>query len=155
VTEQHPLGNRAVAQIAIVVRDLEKAVEVYSRLLGMEPPPITISEEYDFAQTEYHGQSTQARVRMAFFNLGSVQLELMQPVGEPSAWKDVLDARGEGLHHIAFQVNDTDAALAYLDAQGMPMIQQGQYTGGQYTYVDSEPQLGIMLELLENFNQPK
>jgi methylmalonyl-CoA/ethylmalonyl-CoA epimerase len=149
---EHPLGNRAVAQIAIVVRDLEKAVEVYSRLLGMTKPNIIISEEYDFAQTEYHGQPTPARVKMAFFNLGSVQLELMQPVGEPSAWKDVLDMRGEGLHHIAFQVPDTDAALAYLDVQGMPMIQQGQYTGGQYTYVDSEPQLGIMLELLENFN---
>ena len=149
---EHPLGNRAVAQIAIVVRDLEKAVEVYSRLLGMEKPNIIISEEFDFAQTEYHGEPSQARVRMAFFNLGQVSLELMQPVGEPSAWKDVLDKRGEGLHHIAFLVDDTDAALQYLDAQGMPMIQQGQYTGGQYTYVDSEPQLGIMLELLENFN---
>lgn len=148
----HPLGNRAVAQIAIVVRDIEKAVEVYSRLLGMEKPPISISGEYEAAQTQYHGQPSQARVKMAFFNLGSVQLELMQPVGEPSAWKDVLDVRGEGLHHIAFRVPDTDAALAYLDEQGMPMIQQGQYTGGQYTYVDSEPQLGIMVELLENFD---
>jgi methylmalonyl-CoA/ethylmalonyl-CoA epimerase len=151
MTEQ-PFGSRAIAQIAIVVHDIEKAVEAYSRVFGMEKPPIIITDEYEKAQTWYRGEASQARCKLAFFKMGQVEIELMQPIGEPSVWKDILDQRGEGVHHIAFWVPDTDATVKYLDAQGMPMIQQGQFTGGQYTYVDSEPQLGVMLELLENFN---
>jgi methylmalonyl-CoA/ethylmalonyl-CoA epimerase len=150
------LGSRIVTQIAIGVSDIEKAAEIYSRILGVEKPEIRITDEYDKAKTVYYGKPTPARVKMAFFNLGQVQLELMEAVDEPSVWKDVIDKQGgQGFHHIAFHVPDTDAALEFLAEQGMPMIQQGQYKGGQYTYVDSEPQLGIMLELLENFTDKK
>ena len=40
--------------------------------------------------------------------------------------------------------------LAYLDSKGMLLVQQGEYTGGRYAYVDSVAQLGTILELLEN-----
>jgi catechol 2,3-dioxygenase-like lactoylglutathione lyase family enzyme len=148
-----PLGNRLVTQIAIVVHDIEKAVETYSRVLGVDKPEIMITDEYEKAQTIYYGKPSRARCKLAFFHLGQIDLELMEPMGEPSVWKDVLNKRGQGVHHIAFHVPDTEAALKYLDSQGMPMIQQGHYTGGMYSYVDSESQLGVMLELLENFDQ--
>jgi methylmalonyl-CoA/ethylmalonyl-CoA epimerase len=148
-----PFGKRAIAQIAIAVKDIEAAVETYSRVFGMEKPNIIITDEYDKAQTSYRGGSSTARCKLAFFDFGQVQIELMEPIGEPSVWKDVLDKNGDGVHHIAFWVPDTDETVKYLDSHGMPMIQQGQFTGGQYTYVDSAPQLGVMLELLENFNE--
>lgn len=149
---EHPLGNQVVAQIAIVVRDIEAAAERYSKVFGIAKPNIIITDEYDKAQTLYRGEASHAQAKLAFIKFGQVELELIEPIGEPSVWKDVLDQRGEGVHHIAFWVPDSDGAVKYLDSHGAPMIQQGQFTGGMYTYVDSEPVLGVMLELLENFN---
>jgi catechol 2,3-dioxygenase-like lactoylglutathione lyase family enzyme len=146
---EHPLGNRVVSQIGITVRDIEKAVERFSRILGMEKPNIIITDDYEKAHTTYRGEASFAKAKLAFFKLGQVELELIEPIGEPSAWKDSLDANGERFHHIAFWVPDTDAAVKHLQADGISVIQQGDFTGGMYTYMDSEAQLGMVLELLQ------
>jgi 4-hydroxyphenylpyruvate dioxygenase-like putative hemolysin len=83
--------------------------------------------------------------------MGQVSLELIEPIGGPSTWREFLDQRGEGVHHIAFVVRDTDEVVELLEGKGVGVIQQGDYTGGRYTYVDSAPTLGVILELLENF----
>jgi hypothetical protein len=57
------------------------------------------------------------------------------------------------VHHIAFVVNDTEQVVKGLAEKDMPMVQQGHYTGGMYTYVDAVEKLGLTLELLENFNK--
>ncbi len=72
-------------------------------------------------------------------------------MGGPSTWKDFLDEKGEGVHHIAFMVKGTDQVVARLEKKGIGLIQQGHYTGGMYSYMDSEASLGVILELLENF----
>lgn len=146
---QQTFGNRAIAQIAIVVRNVEQAAARYATIFGVEKPNIIISDGYDKAHTTYKGQASHAQVRMAFFDMGQVQLELIQPVGEPSAWKDGLDKHGEGFHHIAFWVPDTEASVKDLAQHGISVIQQGDFEGGMYTYLDSEDQMGVMLELLQ------
>ena len=72
----------------------------------------------------------------------------VEPVGSPSVWQEVLDAKGECVHHIAFHVKDMDQSLAQLDAAGNPTVQRGDFPGGSYGYVDSTKQLGVVLELL-------
>jgi 4-hydroxyphenylpyruvate dioxygenase-like putative hemolysin len=83
--------------------------------------------------------------------MGQVSLELIEPFGGPSIWQEFLDAQGEGVHHIAFQIKGTDEVTTYLEGKGIDVVQQGRYTGGMYTYTDSAPALGVILELLENF----
>jgi 4-hydroxyphenylpyruvate dioxygenase-like putative hemolysin len=83
--------------------------------------------------------------------MGQVTIELIEPVGGPSTWQEFLDKHGEGVHHLAFMVKGTDQVVAVLEGQGIPMVQQGDYTGGRYTYLDGESKLGVVLELLENF----
>ena len=87
---------------------------------------------------------------MAFFQLGSVSLELIEPVGGPSTWQEHLDAHGDSLHHVAFRIQGMQEKLADLDANGVPLVQRGEYKGGRYAYVDSTQALGAILELLEN-----
>lgn len=147
----HPLGNRMVTQVGIMVKDIEKSVETYSRIFGVEKPPITVTDGYEKSNAKYKGQPTHARAKLAFFNMGQVTIELIEPIGEPSTWKAHLDSRGESVHHIAFVVPDTDKAVEYLREQGMEVEQQGDYTGGMYTYIDSTSQLGVAIELLQNF----
>ena len=82
--------------------------------------------------------------------MGQVDVELIEPIGEPSTWKDQLDRHGDSLHHIAFQIQGMQEKVAYLDSRGVPLVQRGEYTGGRYAYVDGGAQLGCILELLEN-----
>ncbi|MGC9522426.1 MAG: VOC family protein [Anaerolineae bacterium] len=149
---EHGMGTHVVTQVAIVVRDIERATEAWSKVFGLPKPEISITDAPEVAQATYCGEPTEARAKLAFFDLGQVSLELIEPVDGDSVWQEVLDERGEGVHHIAFQVKDTDHVTDFLEEHGMSVIQQGHYTGGMYTYIDSEPVLSVMLELLENFD---
>jgi methylmalonyl-CoA/ethylmalonyl-CoA epimerase len=144
------LGTDVVTQVAVVVRDIEKAANAYASLLGMEIPDVITTSGYEEAHTQYRGVATEATAKLCFFQLGQVTVELIEPDGKPSTWQEHLDRHGEGVHHIAFQVSDMERRLADLQSAGMATIQRGDFTGGRYAYVDSAPLLGVELELLEN-----
>lgn len=144
------LGTTTVMQVGLIVRDVEATARAWSKILGLPMPEIMITDTYEGAQTEYQGQRSDARARLAFFHLGQVDLELIEPIGEPSTWNDQLVAHGDSLHHIAFFIKGMADKTAYLSAAGLPLIQRGEYPGGRYAYFDSAAQLGAILELLEN-----
>jgi catechol 2,3-dioxygenase-like lactoylglutathione lyase family enzyme len=144
------LGTQRVVQLGLVVRDVERTAEAYASLLGLDVPGWTMTDPEPVAQTRYRGGATEARAKLAFLDLGSVRLELIEPVGGPSTWQEFLDAHGEGVHHIAFVIEGMGRQIAMLEGRGMPLIQRGEYTGGRYAYIDSTEELKLILELLEN-----
>jgi hypothetical protein len=119
-------------------------------MLGLPVPDIIITDTVDLAHTEYQGETTPARAKLAFFHLGQVDLELIEPIGGPSTWQAQLDWHGESLHHLAFVIKGMKEKVAYLEAKGIPLVQRGDYTGGRYSYLDGTAQLGAVVELLEN-----
>ncbi len=145
-----PLGSRTITQIAVVVPNIEEAVEAWSRLLGFPPTRIITTDPVEQAHTEYQQQPTPARAKLAFFPLGQVTLELIEPLGEPSTWQDQLTASGPSLHHIAFQIQGMAEKLPVLAEQGLTLVQRGDYTGGRYAYLDGRQKFGAVVELLEN-----
>ncbi len=146
------LGTQTVVQVGIIVSDIEKTLAGYVEVFGLEKcPEITLTDGPEKAHTNYRGKTTGAVAKLAFIHMGQVDIELIEPVGGPSTWKEFLDEHGEGVHHIAFFVKGTDKVVAYLEGKGIPKVQQGDYTGGMYTYLDSAAKLGVILELLENF----
>jgi methylmalonyl-CoA/ethylmalonyl-CoA epimerase len=148
------LGTHIACQVGLIVRDIERSIETYSRVLGVPEPEIVVTDGPEIAHTRFRGELTDARARLAFFELGQVSLELIEPIGGPSTWQEFLDEKGEGVHHVAFIVEDTDAVVKLLEGEGVGVVQQGDYTGGRYTYLDSASALGVVLELLENFDSP-
>ena len=144
------LGSQIVCQVGIIVHDVEKVARAWATILGVEPPVAHLTDSADVAHTRYHGEPTEARAKLAFFNLGQVSLELIEPVGGPSTWQEFLDAHGQGLHHIAFLIQGMDEAIARLEAHDIPLVQRGDYTGGRYAYLDGIAGLGAIVELLEN-----
>ena len=147
---EETLGTTTVTQVAIVVRDIEAKSAAWAGMLGVPVPNIIVTDGYDLARTEYNGEPSHARAKLAFFNLGQVSLELIEPIDGPSTWLDQLNGHGESLHHIAFGVKGMQERLAFLAGKGAPLIQRGEYTGGRYAYVDSTEQFGAVIELLEN-----
>jgi methylmalonyl-CoA/ethylmalonyl-CoA epimerase len=147
------LKPEMLCQIGIVVHDIEATGRNYAGVLGLPMPKIVETRGYDHAGTVVDGSPSEATAKLAFFETGQIALELIQPDERSSVWRDFLDTHGEGVHHIAFLVEDTKAIEKALVAEGMKTLQQGLYIdgSGMYTYVDSAPRLGVLIELLENF----
>ncbi|MCC7228894.1 MAG: VOC family protein [Fimbriimonadaceae bacterium] len=143
-------GTDRVTQIGIVVRNIERTRAEWSKLLGVEEPPIIVTAGFDQAQTFYRGAPSEATAKLCFFNMGQVAIELIEPDGKPSAWQDHLDRHGEGVQHIAVVVPSMTRALSALHDEGISLAMKGEYTGGRYAYVASSEKLGVILELLEN-----
>ncbi len=80
----------------------------------------------------------------------TLEIELIQPDKEPSTWREDLDRKGEGVHHIAFEIKGMKDKTADLEKEGMPLLQTGEYTGGRYAYMDGNRDLKVIIELLEN-----
>lgn len=144
------VGSTTVMQVGVIVDDIEAKARAWADILGLPVPEVRLTDPAELAQTQYRGRPTPARAKLAFFDLGQVSLELIEPVGEPSTWKDQLNQHGSSIHHVAFVIKGMQETIAYLDAKGIPLVQRGEYKGGRYAYLDGTAQLGAILELLEN-----
>ncbi len=149
------LNPDLICQVGFIVRDIEWASRKFCEVFGFPQPPIIVTPGFDRAKTTFHGQPSEATAKLAFFNTGQLQIELIEPDEKPSVWREFLDQHGGGVQHIAFRVKDTKATTDQLTQRGIKTFQQGLYAdaSGMYTYVDSAPALGVMVELLENFNR--
>jgi len=144
------LGTKLITQIGILVHDIEATSQAYAQFFGVEKPQYSITDDVDKAQTQYRGKRSAARAKLAFFDMGSLQLELIEPDHNPSTWRESLDKNGEGPHHIAFVIKGMKEKSAVLERNQMPLLQKGEYTGGRYAYIDTLRDLKVIIELLEN-----
>jgi hypothetical protein len=142
-------------QVALVVGDIEARAHAWAEILGLPMPEIIVFNSIDFPNAEYYGQQMEAQAKLAFFQVGPLELELIEPLGGPSIWQEHLAAHGDGLHHIAFTIEDMDQKLAALAAHCIPLIMRGDAPTCRYAYVDGTSQLGLILELFDlNERQP-
>ena len=145
------ITNKTVTQAAIIVKDIDKARTEWAKVLGVDIPGVSIAENNRARPTQYRGNPSAAEAKLAFFNMGNLQIELIQPLGGKSTWQELIDTKGEGLHHIAFAVKDINGMEKKFEVLGMPTVQSGGWNGGAYSYIDASAQLGCILELLENY----
>ena len=146
---ESPLGSRRVAQIAIVVRDIEVSARRWARLLGLPQPQVIITQPGDDVRMTYRGRPSTAQTKLAFLECDNLQIELVEPMGGDSVWQSSLDDRGEHVQHIAFWVEDYGQATAALAEAGAPEVQRGDMGEGQYGYFDGSDTLGLTIELLQ------
>ncbi len=149
------MKDQKFAQMAFVVRDVEKAKTEFSRLFGFkEVPPTCDLGPVETAKTEYKGRpAPEIECKIAYFDFENIQIELMEPNEVPSAWRDWLDAHGESLHHVSFFVTSTRERIRELEEKGMELVQQGDFADGSgcYAYLDTKGKLPCLIELLENY----
>jgi methylmalonyl-CoA epimerase len=147
------IDTKRINCVALAVRDLDEKVRVWTELLGVEPVRVLTSPPPEEAGTEYKGESTAARLRVAVFKVGDSSLELLEPIGGPSVWSEFLELHGEGLHHVGFIADDLEEGIETLAAEGCEVVQRASYDHGfgkgRYAYFASESQFGAMIELNE------
>jgi len=146
-----PLETGKVAQIGIIVKDIEKTARDYADFLGLPMPEISETDAIEKSHATYRGKPCEARAKLAFMKVGEgIDIELIQPDEKPSTWREFLDEKGEGVHHIAFWIKDTKGKAKKLEMMGMPMVQYGEWGTGRYGYFDATETLKLVIETLES-----
>ena len=135
-----------VSQIGVVTRDLDQVMAHYEKELGLGPfveLKITYTNQY------YHGKPTDSLWRLGFCSLGPVELELIEPVTGPTVYHDFLKEKGEGLHHVGFDVKDMDEKIRLCAEAGIGVLQIGRTPVGGFAYLDTEKIGGVIFELIQ------
>ena len=140
-----------VSQIGVVVRDVKKAVEYYSKVFGVGP-----FQEFVFAPEKHllRGKPMPLKLNIAMAQMGPVLLELIEPVEGDAPHKWFLESKGEGIQHLGFIVDNYDEWIAYCKSQGVEVLMEaetfveslGHVRGA---YMESDTPGGILFEFIE------
>lgn len=129
---------KKLEHVGIAVEDLDQALEVYQEALGLAPDEVL--------------EVPERGMKIAFFTLGQVQLELLASTREGSDIGNFLEKRGPGLHHLAFLVDDVAAALVRLKEKGIRLIDEAPKRGGRgnrIAFLHPKATGGVLMELCE------
>jgi methylmalonyl-CoA/ethylmalonyl-CoA epimerase len=130
---------RRISHIGIAVRDLDAQIRFYRDTLGLHLEGIE--------------EVPDQRVRTAIFRVGEAAVELLAPTAADSPIARFLDKRGEGIHHIAYAVDDLEAALAVLAARGVELIDHAPRPGAggkRIAFLQPRSSFGVLTELCES-----
>jgi hypothetical protein len=148
-----PATARKVTQFAFIVKD-DAPVSKYWAKLGW--PEMSITHP-DLHHLEYQGKPGDFKSRLGWMRHGKVVYEWIMPEKGPSTWHDHLNRHGEGMHHMAFNVDDMDQAIAEWNKGGFATLMSGAWGEpgkkgyGRFAYMDTQAAGGIDIELLWNY----
>ena len=148
-----PYLKEGIAQVAIIVKDLDQAVKHYWEMFGIGPWHFYTYGKPLVKEMTYYGKPAEYKMRIALSNIGALRIELIEPLEGNSLYRDFIREHGYGVHHLGILVKDMAKALADAEAHGLHMIMDGAGFGldgdGHYAYLDTEDELGVTLEFIE------
>lgn len=127
-----------IDHLGIAVKDLKQAVAFYQDVLGLELMGTEVVEEQ--------------QVTVAMLAVGESKIELLEPTSEDSPIAKTIEKRGEGIAHVAFQVDDLEATLAKLKEGGARLIDETPRIGAggiKIAFVHPKSTYGVLVELCE------
>ncbi|UCH86377.1 MAG: VOC family protein [Dehalococcoidia bacterium] len=133
-----------VGQIGVVVEDIDRAIAFYESTFGIGPWDI---REVGAPNVWDRGEEKFIKARLAFADIGQVEIELIQILEGDSLHLAFLREHGEGLHHLGFFVKDFAAKLEQAQAMGLKVLQKDPF-GQAYAYLDTRQPGGIIFELI-------
>ena len=132
-----------IEHLGIAVKSLEEAIPYYENILGLKC--YSIEEVAD------------QKVKTAFFKVGQTKIELLEPTSEDSTSAKFIEKRGEGIHHMAFAIEDGVAnALAEVEAKGVRLIDKAPRKGAEglnIAFLHPKSTCSVLTELCENPNK--
>ncbi|HNR04648.1 MAG TPA: methylmalonyl-CoA epimerase [Bacillota bacterium] len=127
-----------IDHIGIAVSNLDEAVKLYRDVLGLE----------------LHGTEVvpEQKVKVAFLPVGDTEVELLESTSAEGPIAKFIEAKGQGIQHIAFRVDDIEAALEEMKAKGMRLIdEKPRYGAGgaKIAFLHPKSTGGVLIELCE------
>ena len=144
-----PFLQNRIAQVAILVEDLDKIVENYWAMFGIGPWHFHTYARPLVREMSYRGKTADYEMRIALSYIGPLRIELIESKAGDSIYADFIREHGYGVHHFGVVVEEMSDELAKANAAGLQMIQDGSgfsFDGdGPYAYLDTEELLGVTL----------
>jgi methylmalonyl-CoA epimerase len=131
------LGIDKIHHVAVVVREMDAALGLYRDKLGLDVDAV-MEMDYD-------------HVIVGFLPVGDTKIELVQPTDDTTGTARFLESKGEGFHHVCFEVPDIQAALDKLASMGLVLIDAAPRKGGEgpVAFVHPKSCHGVLVELIE------
>jgi methylmalonyl-CoA epimerase len=131
------IGIGKIHHVAVIVRDMDASLGLYRDKLGLNVE-LVANMEYD-------------HVIIGFLPVGETKIELVQPTDKTTGSARFLESKGEGFHHVCFEVPDIQAALDSLAAQGLTLIDAAPRKGGEgpVAFVHPKSCNGVLVEFIE------
>ncbi|MBF4985638.1 methylmalonyl-CoA epimerase [Nonlabens mediterrranea] len=127
-----------IEHLGIAVKDLDKANETYEKLLGRKP---------------YKSEAVESEhVITSFFKAGENKIELLAATHEDSAIAKYIEKKGEGIHHVAFNVEDINAELKRLEKEGFTILNKEPKKGADnkwVAFIHPKSSNGVLVELCQ------
>lgn len=130
--------------IGIAVKNLDQSNQLFSKLLGRTP--------YKIEDVPSEG------VRTSFFELGGVKIELLEASSPDSPIAKFIDKKGEGVHHLAFEVNDIRQSMANYGQQDFTLLSAEPRPGADgklICFLHPKSTNGVLVELCQDVSSPK
>jgi len=134
-----------VHQVGIVVKNIEKAADYFTSTFGIGPFSII---DVDMEGVIQQGKPIGTKIKAGFAQSGPLEIELIQPVEGENIYTEFLATKGEGLHHLQFQVEDMDAMLAEFAKDGIEPIFHHNIQGFAFAYLNTDKVGGVIIELV-------
>jgi len=128
-----------IEHIGIAVKNLEESNELFRKLLG--------KAHYKIEEVATEGVNT------SFFKIGDNKVELLEATREDSAITKFIDKRGEGIHHVAFAVDDIEAEMKRLEAEGFRLLNDTPKRGADnklVCFIHPKTANGVLVELCQD-----
>lgn len=129
---------KKIDHIGIATKSIADALDFYTKGLGMT--------------LEHEEEVPEQMVKTAFFPVGDVHVELLEPTSDDSPIAKFIEKKGAGIHHICYEVDDIEAALANLSDQGFQLIDKAPRKGAHgklIAFIHPKSTGGILVELAQ------
>jgi hypothetical protein len=145
-------GKFKVDQLGYVYKDIEKQAKLLENVYGL--PKFAFLEKYD-SPCKYRGKDSIISTRLAISRTFNTQIELIQHIKGECIFKEFLDSGREGLHHFGVYVDNLDSIVKKFTDKGYEILHQRIIGKQKVAYIDSERDLGILVEFQETIRRKK
>lgn len=140
-----------ILQIGLIVDDVEQTVRKYRQVLGLQPWNINYVDTRNGLGNNFKkaGRAIEIKAKIAWFQLGNVEIEIIEPLDQDNVYYDQLASQGPGLHHIMFEPVEFDQCDRQLREQGHTAIGEGELQQTRFKLFDCKEDLGFICEIAE------
>ena len=136
--------------IAVIVKDMNKAIEYYESLgIGPFPPFIGPEGTVTLTEKKVGGKPVDYQIDLRQAEVGGLTFEVIQPLEGETPVKEFLEKKGEGIQHIGFFVDDLDQETAKMAERGFSITQSGESPRVKWAYYDTDKVGGVAIELMQ------
>ena len=142
-----PFDPANICQVGIVVKSIDETVKFYTQVFGIGPFEI---REVNYSNATYLGEKAGYRGKRAFAKVGPITFELIELIEGKTIHEAFLKEKGEGLHHLGFEVKNLQEAVKKAEKLGLKTTQGWQREDGLgFSYLDSDKTGGVIFELIQ------